>query len=121
MDCIGCVAPPTLLTFFATVFVQSYYDIPGQPVAQPPLPPTSPPKTPPLPPSSSIPIPSPRTAAPTLHDALHGHEGSSEMGDPNQVFDDPEVGGVRPVRGGAPSAEASMLKRPEVRMHTVTL
>ena len=43
------------------------------------------------------------------------------MGDPNMVCDDSEVGHARAVKGGAPSAEASMLSRSEECMHTVTL
>ena len=43
------------------------------------------------------------------------------MTDPNAVFHDSEVRGARAMRGGSPSAEASMCPTPEVRMHTLTL
>ena len=43
------------------------------------------------------------------------------MDNRNKVCDVSEVGDVRAMRGGAPSAKASMLPGLEVRMHTVTL
>ena len=43
------------------------------------------------------------------------------MGDPKAVCDDSEIGDVRAVKGGAPSAKTSMLPKLEVRMYTVTL
>jgi hypothetical protein len=98
-----------------------FSDRPVEVVALPPLPCTSPPKTPPLPPSSSAPNPIPSSAVPELHDAIQGGEGSSEMENLNAVSGDSEVRDVRAVKDGAPSAEASMLPKPEVRLHTLTL
>ena len=68
-----------------------------------------------------MPIPIPSSPVPILHDTLQGQEGSFEMGDPNAVCNDSEIGDVRAVRGGASSAETSILPRREVRMHTLTL
>jgi hypothetical protein len=73
------------------------------------------------PPSSSAPNLVPSSTVPELHDVIQGGEGSSEMENPNAVCGDSEVRDVRAVRGGAPSAETSMLPRPEVRLHTFTL
>ena len=111
--------PLKFFNFLFHSFGQPTNGISGQPTAQPPLPPTSPPQTPPLPPLSSVPIPS--SAALVLHDAIQGQEGSSEMDDPNTVFHDSEVRGARAMRGGSPSAEASMRPIPEVRMQSLTL
>ena len=43
------------------------------------------------------------------------------MGNPIVVCDDSKIQDVRAVRGGALSAETSMLPRPEVCLHTLTL
>jgi hypothetical protein len=93
----------------------------AEPVALPPLPCTSPPETPPLPPSSSVPNPIPSSTVLELHDAIQGGKGSSEMENPNTVCGDSEVRDVRAVKGGALSVEASMLPKPEVCLHTLTL
>jgi hypothetical protein len=91
---------------------------PAEPIAHPPLPCTSPPQTPPLPPSSSITNPVLSITVPEIHDAIQGGEGSFNMENPNAVCGDSEVRDVRAMRGGAPSAEASMLPGSKVHLHT---